>query len=269
MAKMSRASGVLVAALLAGLGWGTPALAEIKWTMSGNSDCGASCLSLAGNTRAFTVGGVTATASAWSNTGGVSNGTTTPSQGTLETAYLGLYSGGLGVKNRDGGTTNGNTGDGNEWVAPEHSVDNQSRYDSVLFTFSTAIDLNKVEIGWWETDSDITILAYTGAGVPTLDGKTYADLTSNGWSFVGHYTDLQNNSPVNVNPTNITSSYWLIGAYIPQWGVTSYTTGNDYVKLLALYGDKTTRVPEPHALLLLGMAAFGLWATRKGAGKPA
>lgn len=261
MSKMPKVRSLLAAVLLAGMGFGTPALAEIKWTMSGSSDCGTNCVSLAGNTRSYTQSGVTATFSAWSNTGGTAGLTT----GTLETAYLGLYSGGLGVKNRDGGTTAPNTGDADEWVSPEHGIDNQGlRWDGVRVAFSEAIDLNRVEIGWRSGDSDITVLAYTGAGVPSLAGLTYSQLTSNGWTFVGHYEDLAVGTARSVNPTNISSAYWLIATYIPLWGGSASKSGDDHVKLLALYGDKTTRVPEPHALLLLGVAAVGLWATRKG-----
>jgi hypothetical protein len=266
MSKLSRTPSLLVGTLLAGLAWTAPALAEIKWTMSGSSDCGTNCISLAGNTRSFTQGGVTLTTQAWSNTGGTAGLTT----GTLETAYLGLYGGGLGVKNRDGGTTAPNTGDADEWVPPEHGIDNQgNRWDGVLASFSSAIDLNKVEIGWMSGDSDITVLAYTGAGVPTLLGLTYSQLTSNGWTFVGHYDNLAVGTAKSVNPTNIASAYWLITAYLPLWRATGWSANDDHLKLLALYGEKTTRVPEPHALLLIGVAALGLWATRKGTARPA
>ncbi len=125
-------------------------------------------------------------------------------------------------------------------------------------SFSSAIDLNKVTVGYISGDSDITVLAYTGAGTPTLAGNTYSSLTSQGWTFVGHYTDLALNTATAVNPTNIAAQYWLIGTYIPAWGTTTYSTENDYVKLLALYGDKPPgRVPEPNAALLLGLALVG------------
>ncbi len=266
MSKMSRTPGLLLATLLVGFAWIPPALAEIKWTMSGSSDCGSDCINPAGNTRSFTQGGVTLTAQAWSNTGGTAGLAT----GTLETAYLALYGGGLGVKNRDGGPTGANTGDADEWVPPEHGIDNQgNRWDGVLASFSSAIDLNKVEIGWMSGDSDVTVLAYTGAGVPSLSGRTYSQLTSNGWTFVGHYGDLAVGTARSVNPTNISSAYWLITAYLPLWGDKTWSATNDHLKLLALYGERTTRVPEPHALLLLGVAALGLWATRKVAPRPA
>jgi hypothetical protein len=270
------------ALVLGGLAVSTAALAEIKWALTGanqtgttghtGTDCGSSCASLMGNTRTFAggAGNPSVTAQAWSNTGGVSGSSTTTSTGTLETAYLGLYSGGLGAKNRDGGSSGGNTGDSGEWSSPEHAVDNQSRYDSVLFSFTSAVDLGKVEIGYLSGDSDITVLAYTGMGAPSPSGDTYTDpanitgLTNQGWTFIGHYTDLANNTPRAVNTGDVSSAYWLIGGYIPGWGDTSFSKYNDHVKLLALYGDKpTTQVPEPNALLLLGLAFAGVWATRR------
>lgn len=274
MPKMSKFAHLVVAAVgvVAAVAVSATARAEITWTLSSqigwtvtsSTDCGTSCGSLMGNTRTFSggSGSPTATASAWSNTGGLSTSTNSLT-GTLETAYLGLYSGGLGVKNRDGGSTNGNTGDTDEWVQPEHAVDNQSRYDSVLVTFSQAVDLNKVTVGYISDDSDITLLAYTGGGTPTLTGNTYSSLTSQGWTFVGHYTDLGLNSPTAVNAANISSQYWLIGTYIPAWGTTTYSSANDHVKLLALYGDTTKRVPEPGAILLLGVALVSMWAVRR------
>ena len=273
--------------LLGGLGLGSPALAEIKWSMTGayqtattvtsSTDCGSSCASVQGNTRTFSGGASnpTVTAQAWSNTGNNTNTTQppVPSVGTLETAYLGLYGGGLGAKNRDGNTAIPNTGDGSEWATPEHAVDNQQRFDSVLFSFSSAVDLNKVEIGYLDTDSDITVLAYTGGNglpaVPAMTG-TYSGLTSQGWTFIGHYTDLVLNSPVSINPGNVSSAYWLIAPYVPAWGTTTYSVGNDAVKLLALYGDKPSNgVPEPNALLLLGIAMMGVWTTRRTRRVPA
>jgi len=282
MSNLQRMRWLLGMVLLFGLGAGSPALAEIKWSLTGatqtattltsGTDCGSSCATLQGNTRTFSGGASnpTVTTRAYSNTGNNTNTTQPPDPtvGTLETAYLGLYTGGLGTKNRDGQGVNGNSGDGSEWVTPEHAVDNQQRFDSVLFSFSSAVDLSRVEIGYYDTDSDVTILAYTGGnGLPAAPAMTgsYSNLTSQGWTFIGNYTDLaQNGNSATVNPGNVSSAYWLIGAYIPAWGNTTYSVGNDAIKLLALYGDKPSNgVPEPHALLLMGLAMVGLWSTRR------
>jgi hypothetical protein len=273
---------------------GTQAQAEITWTFDSNPNSGYTTVN---NTTAQKISdGVTATAQGWSNT---NNGTPDPvsgptnaSRGTnslatsgsylLETAYLTVYDGGIGVKNRDASSSS-SYGDRSETGTPEHSTDNQQRYDSVLFSFTNAIDLNSVKIGYGSSygyDSDISVLAYTGAGTcagsgtctSNISGKTYAQLASFGWSFIGHYTDLVDGVAKAVNAGNVASSYWLIGALNPLVSDTSVTTGNDFVKLLALAGDKytppctpgtpgcagTTGVPEPGTLLLMGAGLLGL-----------
>ncbi|MHB1093502.1 exosortase-dependent surface protein XDP1 [Thiobacillus sp.] len=275
--------GVLGAALLL---VGTQVQADISWSFGGNS-----VSSTVGNTKTQTSGGVAATAQAWSNTDNGktsgsgasgplgSNSLATSASYKLQTAYLNVYSGGLGVKNLDASSSS-SYGDQNDGSSPEHSVDNNQRYDSVLFSFNSAIDLNSVTIGWSQTDSDISILAYTGTGScvgagtcsADMTGKTYAQLASYGWSLIGQYGNLVTNVAKSVNSGNVASSYWLIGAANPLVGGTADGT-SDYVKLLALSGDKVTppctpgtpgcgggggQVPEPGTLLLMGAGLFGL-----------
>jgi hypothetical protein len=104
----------------------------------------------------------------------------------IQDALLATYSGGLGVTNRDI-----SAGDWNEDQSPEHAMDNIDRYDSVQFAFSQAIKLTGLEVGWIGDDSDITVLAYTGAGSPALGGSTYGSLLSSGWTFIGHYAQCR------------------------------------------------------------------------------
>ena len=68
-------------------------------------------------------------------------------------------------------------------------VDNINRYDSLRFDFTSAVRLTQLNIGWMGSDSDITVLAYTGAGVAPLAGLGYASLIGSGWTLVNHYSN--------------------------------------------------------------------------------
>lgn len=247
---------------------GAPAFAEISWTFTGCVD------GAVGATCSKTSSGVTATAQAWSNT--KNNAANTVFDNSMETAYLRQYSGGLGITNRDGVTTASPCATGKDCaeadnLSPEHAVDNNQRYDSILFTFSEAIKLTQVTIGWPTStppnDSDITVLAYEGSGAPTLDGKTFTDMIAAGWKLAGNYGDVANlpGNTANVNGSmNYDSKYWLLGAYNSAFGA-GFDTGNDYVKFLTLAGAKPTsgQAPEPNTLLLLGIAVMaGIWSRR-------
>lgn len=250
-------------------------------------------------------GAPTATATAWSNSAGTA--TTTAGNTTLENAYITVYQNSTGTSPSGIGITNrlvGTTSDPGEASSPEHAIDNNAtgsttstytdpdygRYDMVLLDFSTKVNLTGLSIGWYSTDVDITVMAFdptSAAQTSSLAGKKYTQLTSSGWSIVGHYANLTSTNTVyslagrsdasgtdaviSAN-TDIESRYWLIGAYNPTVGTVSggvgLNAGNDYFKLLSVVGNPSSppappgTVPEPAALALIFASAVGFGTFR-------
>jgi hypothetical protein len=241
---------VLAVALLAP----AVALAGITWQFS----------SATGST---TSGGISVTPSARGFTSGSSNN-------QLANATMFFYSGnGLGIRNADCCSA-----DPGEDRFPEHSGDNEGRVDVYLFSFSEAVNLQSLIVGWRAYDSDLSILAFkpndaTATTLPTINGLTHSQLTTAGFELIGNY-DGPNGSSSGTSTdatiatgTTAASKFWVVSAVDSRWTgslKTGIDGGDDFVKILALYGDKRSNgVPEPHALLLLGLAMMGLWATRR------
>ena len=235
------------------------------------------------------------TVSGVSNTGGVDDAASTANNAALQTIQSATWVGSYGgVFNADGCASGAycDVGDltGN---APEHSIDNDQRYDMALLSFTgLKKKITDVKIRWAQNDSDISVLAYTGSGDPTangnLFGKTY-DLIKNlnGWTVIGNYANvctgitgtnaaLGCGTNVAINAGGVFSSYWLIGAYNPlAAGDAGYTTGAagfDYVKLGAVTGctsgdancgQSAGTVPEPGSLALFGAALVGMISLRR------
>lgn len=247
------------------LGMSLPAAAVIDdWNTTGGSNVGSIGSGDWGNARTYTSdNGLNVSASAWSNT--VSTANT-----NIDDAYLAVYSGGLGVVNRDG--PNGT--DASEGLSdyPEHAMDNNGRFDSILFSFDQAVKLTSVDIGYrYGSEGDVSVLAYTGgAALPAnldsyFNGLSYSALISNGWTLIGNFPNMV----VGANPlgsaSNVFSSYWLVGAYNSAFGSGSgLGTGNDYVKVAGLAGERQSQcngggcgggsVPEPSSLMMAGLA---------------
>jgi hypothetical protein len=163
--------------------------------------------------------------------------------------------------------TNG-LGAENAWT-PDHAVDNaNSNFDMLLFTFDQAVSLDFTSIGWWQNDSDMTVLAYTGTdnAAGTFANKTWKQaITADKWSG-GHFTDVaQKGSTAASNPLALTSTSWLVGTFLEpvdklfgRFG-SNVKTGADYVKVKKITVSRPTHeVPEidgSHAALALALLA--------------
>ena len=254
MNKQRLASTALAALALAA--FSPVASAASTWNFG--SGCSGSNGGTYGNVWTCGSGDSQVWAQAWSTAEGDGD------EGTYRTAELERYSGsGFGVRNREW-----NNGDGQ---SPEHATDNQNGTDLIALSFAQSVTLSSLSVGWWQEDSDLSVLAYTGAGTPSLSNMTAADLldAGSGWTLVGNYASAGATSTKSINSGNFSSSWWLISAYNSNFGGSGLGQGNDYVKLLAVAGTRYTPpppppgVPEPGTLALAGIALAGAWQVRR------
>lgn len=183
--------------------------------------------------------------------------TTTSLNEAIEQEYVGKWDG-LGVEKTD---------------SPNHAVDNEAGdFDMLLLSFEEMVKLLCIDLGWISGDSDVSILAFNGDSFDSssLLGKKWEDLVGNGWESAGNYynVDYGTNSGA-VNPTGISSQYWLVGAYNDKLGGFTGTnknlsSGNDYFKVKGVKVERPpVKVPESSTVLLLAMGLLGLIAARR------
>lgn len=150
---------------------------------------------------------------------------------------------------------------------PNHAIDNEGGYyDMLMLSFNSTVTLNAIDLGWISGDSDVSILAFNGTSSQISPaGKSWESLLGNGWKSAGNYYSV-GSSVKNVNPTQITSQYWLIGAYniALDTNKTNDTT-TDYFKLQGIQVSKSIKVPEPGTVMLFGFGLLGLAIARRRA----
>lgn len=193
-----------------------------------------------GASLVFAGGGVNVRASAWS----------IHDDGKIYKAQLGVWSGGLGVKNGSGDNS--------------HTIDNNGFLDFILLQFDDVVILEnaRFDTGWHSMNDTDATLGYITTGLPfatppALHGLPQSQLASlnlygsGGWGNSG-------DSFRNVNLTGNAGNLWLIGASFnnPEG---NYKFDGFKLEKLTFALAPPPAVPEPTtwAMLLIGFGAVG------------
>ncbi len=263
-------------ALLAGalaLGWSSASLAlpttpvTVNFSNLCTTECGTS--GTLGNSRTFTFFDSQGLASrvnvtAWT----ASQNATTGALGTFQTAFLGDYSGGLGV------TT---SAEGNGSSNNSHTADNYQGIDFVVLRFDGDVVMTGAQLNAFA----MTATGFSGSGSDT-DASFYFGSTTVPWgtpvnmadatqrlSILNHYTDTLGGSSSNYRNVN-TSTLYSGNVVVIAPSLADYNRGTvggnrpDAFKIESINVQYlVAQAPEPAALGLLGFGVLGMAGLRR------
>ncbi len=197
----------------------TPPQVTLTYDFNGNS----STIGPFGNTRSYSTGGVSVTASAFSR----------DHSGQWASAWLGAYSGGHGV-------TDSSEGNGSSNYA--HTVDNVGRINYVVYQFSQNVVVDKAFLGYVIGDSDLT--AWIGSSTTTLTSLN--DTVLAGMTKEDNDTTSSTTRYADINAAGKEGNILVIAAS------TSDTTPDDYFKIQQLVVSTNSTTVTPIAIDLDG-----------------
>jgi len=154
-----------------------------------------------GNVRTYTdaLTGVTVTARAFSQ-----NKTSGDSGTTWQSAWLGAYSGGLGVTDNSEGSGGGDT----------HTIDNVYRNNYVVLQFSQEVKIDKAYLGYVVCDSDIQVWIGNSAAITSMSGSTLSGLVAPGTGGVTETNTTTSSSArwADINASGVSGNTLIIAA---------------------------------------------------------
>ena len=178
---------------------------------------------------------------AWSDTGDIP-------VGGFESAFLGQFSSGLGVCNRDEDTISRCISG-----TVDHQVDNVSQHDLVLFVFDSLQALQSITVdsyGIW--DRDISFWVGNVSPTITLDGSTFGGLAGLGFGGQVNLLNSPGSDSLTLGLGGRQGNALLIGGLYPA------DDSADRFKIRSVVTTDPSVIPVPAAawLLLSGLGAL-------------